>query len=231
MKNKKVKMKGIGTPSVIVFMHGFFDGRFNAAGIDRDTGLLNSAYVNGKVDLFCKYCNERVDRLETDIAAICTEAETLLMELEAIPVVIKANEVAKGESVKTPEKLLYSMEEAQAARADARKAAKAYEAVEQSKTKRNQMATRKTDILQRLVQIRACILNKETNCRNELSATAFALKERMCIYGHGVLLKPILNRYIPPVEHEWAFDLYNRNHDEIKQRISAVVKKEDDKNV
>ena len=27
---------------------------------------------------------------------------------------------------------------------------------------------------------------------NELSATSFALKERLCVYGHGVLLKPVL---------------------------------------
>lgn len=80
MKNKKVKMKGFVTPTAMVFMHGFFDGRFKSAGIDQDSGLLHSAYVNGKVDLFYKYCSERVDRLETDIAAICTEAETLLME-------------------------------------------------------------------------------------------------------------------------------------------------------
>ena len=226
MKNKKVKMKGIGTPAIIVFMHGFVDGRCKSAGIEQDTGLLNSAYVNGKVDLFCKYCCERVDRLETDVAALCTEAETLLMELEAMSEIIKANEDAKGESVKTPKKLLDSVEEAQAARADARKAAKAYEAVEQSVTKRSQMEKRKTGILQQLVQIRDRIANKETNCRNELSATAFALKERMCVYGHGALLKPILNRYIPQMEHEWAFDLYNNNHDEIKQRIYEVVKKE-----
>lgn len=85
MKNKKVKMKGLSTPTVVEFLHGFFDGRFRAAGIDQDSGLLNSAYTNGKIDLFYKYCNERVDRLEIDIASICTEAETLLMELATTP--------------------------------------------------------------------------------------------------------------------------------------------------
>lgn len=231
MKNKKVKMKGLGTSTVIVFMHGFFDGRLKSADIDQDSRLLNSAYVNGKVDLFYQYCSERVDRLETDIAAICTEAETLLMELESMPAMIQANEVPAVENVKIPRKLPDSMEEAQVARADARKAAKANEAAEQSKAYRCQMQKRKTDILQRLVQIRARIANKETKCRNELRATVFALKERLCVYGHGVLLKPILNRYIPQVEYEWAFDLYNKNHDEIKRRISGVVKKEEDENV
>lgn len=231
MKNKKVKMKGLATPTVMVFLHGFFDGRFRAAGIDKDSGLLNSAYVNGKTDLFYKFCSERVDRLETDIAAVCTDAEKLLLELEDMPEKIRKIRVTEEEPVKLPKKLPDSMEEAQLARADARKAAKAKADAEQSKANKNQMETRKIEILQQLVMIRDRILNKETNCRNELSATSFALKERLCVYGHGVLLKPVLHRYIPQLEYEWAFDLYNKNHEEIKRRISEVVSKEGNENV
>ncbi len=231
MKNKKVKMKGLATPTIMVFMHGFFDGRFRAAGLDQDSGLLNSAYVNGKTDLFYKYCSERVDRLETDIAAVCTDAEKLLLELKDMPEKIRKIRVTEEEPVKLPKKLPDSMEEAQLARADARKAAKAKADAEQSKANKNQMETRKIEILQQLVMIRDRILNKETNCRNELSATSFALKERLCVYGHGVLLKPVLHRYIPQLEYEWAFDLYNKNHEEIKRRISEVVSKEGNENV
>ena len=215
----------------MVFMHGFFDGRFRAAGLDQDSGLLNSAYVNGKTDMFYKYCSERVDRLETDIAAVCTDAEKLLLELKDMPEKIRKIRVTEEEPVKLPKKLPDSMEEAQIARADARKAAKAKADAEQSKANKNQMETRKIEILQQLVMIRDRILNKETNCRNELSATSFALKERLCVYGHGVLLKPVLHRYIPQLEYEWAFDLYNKNHGEIKRRISEVVSKEGNENV
>lgn len=231
MKNKKVKMKGLATPTVMVFLHGFFDGRFRAAGVDQDSGLLNSAYVNGKTDLFYKYCSERVDRLETDIAAVCTDAEKFLLELEDMPAKIREIRVTEVEPVKLPKKLPDSMEEAQLARADARKAAKAKADAEASKASKGQMQNRKTEILQQLVMIRDRILNKETNCRNELSATSFALKERLCVYGHGVLLKPVLHRYIPQLEYEWAFDLYNKNHEEIKRRISEVVSKEGNENV
>ena len=231
MKNKKVKMKGLATPTIMVFMRGFFDGRFRATGLDQDSGLLNSAYVNGKTDMFYKYCSERVDRLETDIAAVCTDAEKLLLELKDMPEKIRKIRVTEEEPVKLPKKLPDSMEEAQLARADARKAAKAKVDAEQSKANKNQMETRKIEILQQLVMIRDRILNKETNCRNELSATSFALKERLCVYGHGVLLKPVLHRYIPQLEYEWAFDLYNKNHEEIKRRISEVVSKEGNENV
>mgnify|MGYP004627703185 FL=1 len=231
MKNKKVKKKGLATPTIMVFMHGFFDGRFRAAGLDQDSGLLNSAYVNGKTDMFYKYCSERVDRLETDIAAVCTDAEKLLLELKDMPEKIRKIRITEEEPVKLPKKLPDSMEEAQLARADARKAAKAKADAEQSKANKNQMETRKIEILQQLVMIRDHILNKETNCRNELSATSFALKERLCVYGHGVLLKPVLHRYIPQLEYEWAFDLYNKNHEEIKRRISEVVSKEGNENV
>lgn len=231
MKNKKVKMKGLATPTVMVFLHGFFDGRFRAAGVDQDSGLLNSAYVNGKTDLFYKYCSERVDRLETVIAAVCTDAEKLLLELEDMPEKIREIKVKEAEPVNLPKKLPDSMEEVQIARADARKAAKAKTDAEQAKANKNQMQKRKTEILQQLVMIRDRILNKETNCRNELSATSFALKERLCVYGHGVLLKPVLHRYIPQLEYEWAFDLYNKNYEEIKRRISEVVNKEGNENV
>lgn len=231
MKNKKVKMKDLATPTVMVFLHGFSDGRLRAAGIDKDSGLLNSAYVNGKTDLFYKYCSERVDRLETDIAAVCTDAEKLLLELEDMPEKIREIKVKEAEPVNLPKKLPDSMEEAQIARADACKAAKAKTDAEQAKANKNQMQKRKTEILQQLVMIRNRILNKETNCRNELSATSFALKERLCVYGHGVLLKPVLHRYIPQLEYEWAFDLYNKNHEEIKRRISEVVSKEGNENV
>lgn len=231
MKNKKVKMKGLATPTTMVFMHGFFDGRFRAAGLDQDSGLLNSAYVNGKTNLFYKYCSERVDRLETDIAAVCTDAEKLLLELEDMPEKIREIRVTEEDPVKLPKKLPDSMEEAQLARADSRKAAKAKADAEQSKANKNQMEKRKTELLQQLVMIRDRILNKETNCRNELSATSFALKERLCVYGHGVLLKPVLHRYIPQLEYEWAFDLYNKNYEEIKRRISEVVNKEGNENV
>lgn len=231
MRNKKIKMKNLNTPTVIVFLHGFFDGRFRAAGVDQDSGLLNSAYVNGKTDLFYKYCNERVDRLETDIAAVCTDAEKLLLELEDIPTKICEIRVKEVEPVKLPKKLPDSMEEARLARADARKVAKAKAYAEASKARKSQMQNRKTEIMKQLVMIRYRILNKETNCRNELSATSFALKERMCVYGHGVLLKPVLHRYLPQLEYEWAFDLYNKNHEEIKRRISEVVSKEGNENV
>lgn len=231
MKNKKVKMKGVATPTVVVFLHGFFDGRFRTAGIDQDSGFLNSAYTNGKTDLFYKYCNERVDRLETDIATVCTEAETLLVELKSMSSTCKRNETDWVESVKTPKVSPDFAQDAQAARSAAREVEKANAAIEQVKEKKSQIEKRKIDILQRLVQIRDHISNKETNCHNELSATSFALKERMCVYGHGVLLKPILSRNIPQFEYEWAFKLYNNNHDEIKQRISEFVNKEDVENV
>ena len=114
MKNKKISMKGMKTPSPVVFMHGFFNGRFKSAGIDLDSGLLNSAYVNGMMDLFYKYCQERVDKLETDISAICTEAETLFIELKAIPENMSDRMSEEKNMEKIPDKLPSTIQEAQA---------------------------------------------------------------------------------------------------------------------
>lgn len=230
MKNKKISMKGMKTPSPVVFMHGFFNGRFKSAGIDLDSGLLNSAYVNGMMDLFYKYCQERVDKLETDISAICTEAETLFIELKAIPENMSERLSEEKNMEKIPDKLPSTIQEAQEIRAIARRIAEAKDFSEHSRGAINEKNSRRTEIIQRLVQIRDRIITKENNCYNELNATAFLLKERFCIYGHGVLLRPMLNRYIPNVDYDRILECYDTNHQEIKSRISTLTKGEEKEN-
>lgn len=230
MKNKKISMKGMKTPSPVVFMHGFFNGRFKSAGIDLDSGLLNSAYVNGMMDLFYKYCQERVDKLETDISAICTEAETLFIELKAIPENMSDRMSEEKNMEKIPDKLPSTIQEAQEIRAIARRIAEAKDFSEHSRGAINEKNSRRTEIIQRLVQIRDRIITKENNCYNELNATAFLLKERFCIYGHGVLLRPMLNRYIPNVDYDRILECYDTNHQEIKSRISTLTKGEEKEN-
>ncbi|MCD8148324.1 MAG: hypothetical protein LUE92_01920 [Clostridiales bacterium] len=184
MRSKKVRMmRGLNVPTCIVFIHGLFDGRLKAAGVDPETGVLNSAYVNGKLNLYHKYCIDMVEGLEEDIAGMCVEAETLLMELVSFPA---------------------STKESQAVRDEARRSA----------------------ILLRLVQISEETGNMETNCRNELAATGFSLRERLCVYAHGALLKPVFNRYIPQIEYDWAFNSYHANHDEMKVRVSKILKED-----
>lgn len=230
MKNKKISMKGMKTPSPVVFMHGFFNGRFKSAGIDLDSGLLNSAYVNGMMDLFYKYCQERVDKLETDISAICTEAETLFIELKAIPENMSDRMSEEKNMEKIPDKLPSTIQEAQEIRAIARRIAEAKDFSEHSRGAINEKNSRRTEIIQRLVQIRDRIITKENNCYNELNATAFLLKERFCIYGHGVLLQPMLNRYIPNVDYDRILECCDTNHQEIKSRISTLTKGEEKEN-
>lgn len=230
MKNKKIRMKGLKTPSPVVFMHGFFNGRFKSAGIDLDSGLLNSAYVNGMMDLFYKYCQERVDKLETDISAICTEAETLFLELKAIPENMSDRMSEEKNMEKIPDKLPSTIQEAQEIRAIARRIAEAKDSSEHSRGAINEKNSRRTEIIQRLVQIRDRIITKENNCYNELNATAFLLKERFCIYGHGVLLQPMLNRYIPNVDYDRILECYDINYQEIKSRISTLTKGEEKEN-
>ena len=230
MKNKKISMKGMKTPSPVVFMHGFFNGRFKSAGIDLDSGLLNSAYVNGMMDLFYKYCQERVDKLETDISAICTEAETLFIELKAIPENMSDRMSEEKNMEKIPDKLPSTIQEAQEIRAIARRIAEAKDFSEHLRGAINEKNSRRTEIIQRLIQIRDRIITKENNCYNELNATAFLLKERFCIYGHGVLLQSMLNRYIPNVDYDRILECYDTNHQEIKSRISTLTKGEEKEN-
>lgn len=226
MNNKKPKMRGINTPTPIVFFHGFLNGRFKSACVDKESNLLNSAYINGKVNLFSMYCKERIIKLETDLSAIRTEAETLIMEFAALPAV--QQDKLDGESMieEVPIRLPKKMDEAQANRAAAKNVAKAAENAEQLKIKKEQIATRRVEIIKRLVQIRNRITTKENNCYHELGATADALKERFCIYGHGVLLKPVYHHYIPGLEYNWVLEEYNADHEELRRRIATILKEE-----
>lgn len=229
MKNKKIKIKNLATPTIILFMHGFIDGRFKFAKISNDNGLLNSSYINGKVNLFYKYCNERINLLEMDIADICIEAEKLIMELESIhTIMINTYKVPTSNNIEFSKIMPTSLVEAKIARDIAITNEKANKLEE----KKNQIRKRKIYILNRLTEIKSCILNSEIQCRNELISTTLALKERIVVYIHGVILGPALDSYIPKIEYNMVFNnLYNENYGEIIQRISNILKKEENKNV
>ena len=138
--------------------------------------------------------------------------------------------VMSSPAEKIPDKLPSTIQEAQEIRAIARRIAEAKDSSEHSRGAINERNSRRTEIIQRLVLIRDRIITKENNCYNELNATAFLLKERFCIYGHGVLLQPMLNRYIPNVDYDRILERYDRNHQEIKSRISTLTKGEEKEN-
>ncbi|MCD8147943.1 MAG: hypothetical protein LUD84_11830 [Clostridiales bacterium] len=100
---KKVpKLPGLWVPRFFILLHGFFDGRLGAAAIDEESGELNSAYVNGKLFRFYKFCHEWVSQLERDSAGIRTEAAALIQEFYSLPTATAAWDDTPTPAVPTP---------------------------------------------------------------------------------------------------------------------------------
>lgn len=170
---KQIKMQGSHTPTPIIFVHGFINGRVKSAGIDQDTNALNSSYVNAKLNVFYKFAKEKVGRLQQETSAICQEAEQLLFELRNL----------RKDAIKLD--LEKSYIDSQRLRQLAR------------------IKKRKEEIQKRLVQIHTCILLKEDKCRNDIDIAANKIKAQFFTYAHGVTLRPVNSLQIPEVNYDW----------------------------
>lgn len=229
MRNKTLTLRGVHTPRPFLFIRGFVNGRMKTADLDQENSRLSSAYVSGMTCLFNEYCQKRVAMLETDLSAVRMEAETLLLELKALPRDSQAEASAEAPGVSA--KLPTTVAEAQRFRAVARSSAQAAELSSLVLEKQEAATARRTAILGRLAEIRSRIATKEQVCCQEFGATADALRARFCVYAHGVLLKPIRTRYIPEMEYAQYMDNYYAAHNTLKREIAVVLKsQEEEKN-
>ena len=78
---KKVKMRGLYTPRILLFVHGFLDGRFKGAVLDSEKNVLNSAYVHDKIFQYNEFLEKNLMSLENEMQEIRTEAECIIQEL------------------------------------------------------------------------------------------------------------------------------------------------------
>lgn len=225
MKKKTLKLKGLKTPKLFLFIHGFTNGRMKTAAVDSESGNLNSAYIHGKVYLFDKLCHDRVIQLDCGLSELRTEAETLLLELNelVVPPLYHANDLATH-GVNASDTVVA----AQAGRAAAACAEKAAQAAAQRKQERENIRARRSWIIRRLVAIREKLALEERICFEELAATADALRNCFCAYGHGALLKPINHTYIPPVDYQCYLDGFRADYLVLKTKITNVLEKEAD---
>lgn len=226
MKKKTLKLKGLKTPKLFLFIHGFTNGRMKTAAVDSESGNLNSAYIHGKVYLFDKLCHDRVIQLDCGLSELRTEAQTLILELNelVVPPPYRANDLVMHGTgdANAPD----TVAAAQAGRAAADSAEKAAQAAMQRKQERENILTRRAWIIRRLVAIREKFALEERICSEELAATADALRTCFCAYGHGALLKPINHTYIPPVDYQCYLDGFRADYLALKTKITNVLEKE-----
>ena len=202
MKQKTLKIKGMGVPRLIIWAQGFFHGRIiKTAGIDEETGYICSGYVTGKSKLFNELSSNRVKQLELELKAVRAEAFDLMAQDAQIRKNLEKD--TAGDSPSTIN------EKRNAERCASRRA---------SYSKRHE------EIVQRLGEIDSKIRSCELNAREELDATASALQSIFSTYAHGMLLRPIQSKFIPPVEYKHCFDLYRESHKDEDQQIRYMLK-------
>lgn len=202
MKQKTLKIRGMGVPRLFIWTHGFFQGRIiKTAGIDEETGYICSSYVTGKSKLFNELSSNRVKQLEQELKAVRSEA----FDLMAQDAQIRKNldEDTAGDSPSTIN------EKRNAGRCASRRA---------SYSKRHE------EIVQRLGEIDSKIRSCELNAKEELDATASALQSIFSTYAHGMLFRPIQSKFIPPVEYRYCFELYQESHKDEDQQIRHILK-------
>lgn len=228
MKKKTLKLKGLKTPKLFLFIHGFTNGRMKTSAVDSESGNLNSAYIHGKIYQFDKLCHDRVIQLDCGLSELRTEAETLILELNelVVPPPYRSNDLATNSTggANAPD----TVAAAQAGRAAAASAEMAAQAANQRQQERENVLARRAWIVRRLVAIREKLALEERICSEELAATADALRNCFCSYGHGALLKPINPTYVPPVNYQCYLDGYRTDHEDLKAKITNVLEKEAD---
>lgn len=225
MKKRNQTVKGLRTPLLFVFIHGFLNGRFKTAGVDQDTKFLNGAYINGKIYLFYEFCKKRVAKLVAELASIRTEANALIMEFRALPPVPAEVKQFDRPTYVPPR----TAQEAEEGRSGARNTAQAAALAKRADEEREKNIARRREIIQRLVEIRNRIAVRERICCEELGAVAQALKDRFCVYGHGVLMQPVRTAHIPPIEYTDHLVDYYADCAPLKINIAAILDEEESK--
>lgn len=204
MKQKALKIKGMSVPRIFIWFRGFFDGRIlKTAGIDEETGYIYSSYITGKDKLFKGLSSNRVKQLEQELKAVRAEAFDLMVEDAQIRK--KLDEDVVDDSPTSID------EKRNAGRCVSR---------------RKEYRMHREELIQRLGEIDSKIRSCELNAKEELEATASVLQSIFSTYAHGMLFRPVQSKFIPPVEYEDSFDLYQESHKDENEQIRFILKEE-----
>lgn len=206
-KRKAFSIKGLQTPRILIWLLGLLHGKIMRAGtIDPDSNLLCGSYITSKSKLYKEYCHKRIGALEEELKGLRTEASCLMFENETLQGQLSTLVVDTAPAESNQQKRI-------AAR---------------TATVRSSALARKDAVLLRLSEIGEEIRSKEMACREELAATAEALQSRFSTYGHGMLLRPVFQKAIPPLEYEGCLRPYQQLHEETDTRLANMIRRLDD---
>lgn len=200
MKQKTLKIRGMGLPRFFIWILGFIHGRIlKTAAVDTETGYICSAYVTSKCKLFNEQSLNRIRKLENELKAVRAEAFDLMAEEAQLRKRLEEDIIDKPPSSIN--------EKRNAGRCAAR---------HDGYIKNHENNVRRLGAID--AKIRSC----ELQAREELDATAAALQSRFATYAHGMLFCPVQSSLIPPVEY--SFQLYQESHKDENQQLRYILK-------
>ena len=222
IKFMKTPTKGLSlhTPSAFIYLMGFVDGRTKTAAINDNT--LHSAFIDSRLNMFKAFGANRVKKLEKDLSSVYTEASLLLMEFNTLSqkeTVLTSTDINTIDAISLPS----TFEEAQRIRSAAKRAQAEKNATEYAASRKEKRASRKVEILNRLVQINDLISTEERACYSDLYLTSFRLRSVFNKYSKAVVLKPTSDECIPIIDVDRSFDRYKTFHESLKVRLIEVT--------
>ena len=206
-----LKVKGLHTPRLLLWMKGFLDRTLHTGGIDPENGEISSSYITGQVARFEEACEKRIAAADDKIKGLWAEADNKLIDYANLPQIERVPDYKDVPGITNGA------------------AARIHEKAEKDKAFRE---AKRIDIVKRLSDIENLILAESIQVDEEIAATANQLSSCLAAYGHGLLFKPVYPHMIPSIDtSKYAGKICKiRERDTTWNAMTCVVKKEELKN-
>lgn len=199
---KKPKIRGIRTPRWIIFAMGFINGKIlKTAGLDFETGLINSSYIIAKTKAFESYCHDRIAIMEETMGIERDNARKQMIEDQAL--CLKLKKVENEESFPTTI------------------GTRDYE---RQKCFEKDIILRRTMITKDLSAILNNLNKEESVLVEEFQSMARKIESLFVTYANGMLLKSVSEKHIPNLDYVNVFDEYHARVDEGDMLLSNYLK-------
>lgn len=179
-KNCYLKMKALRTPGILLWTRGVIHGKLLHTGeLDRQTERISSGFITGQLALFQSACAVCCEETEAALGPLWTEADQILLELRTLSAELKQQSGLPVDPGQDSPSQARSRERQTEARATC--------------------TARQLQLRQRLAGLSNTIAGKLRLAEMREQATAAQLRSTFSAYGHGLLLRPVAERNLPPV--------------------------------
>lgn len=192
MKTKTLPMKGIRTWKILLWLHGFWDGKITHTGcLDSETKVIVSAYVTSQIKNFYGVCVNRCEEAEKKLSKTWCDAEQLLVDYANITSEItKANKKESNQNENNTQ-----------IRQNERASKRRYLYEEELKA-----------IIKKIKKLESDIREEYNLVNAQAEATVEFLYSAFACYANGLLMKPIYEYNLPYINYEAYMNKVLDNH-------------------